>query len=49
METCSDLHWLTQDVLAIARLAVAGGISAIGLLVIYGVTRILNRWRRYDE
>ncbi len=49
MDCGTDLNALTQDMIALARLAIAGGIVAIAMFVIYGLTRILNRWRRWDE
>ncbi len=49
MDCSSGLDTLTQDMVALARLAIAGGVVAVALLAIYGTTRILNRWRRWDE
>ncbi len=49
MDCATGLDTLTADMIAIARLAIAGGVTATGLLVVYGIMRTLNRWRRYDE
>ncbi len=46
---CTTTADLLQQAWATARLAIAGGIIAIGALTIHGIARIMNRWRRWEE
>ncbi len=46
---CTTTTDILEQAWATARLAIAGGIIAIGALMIYGVARIMDRWRRWQQ